>query len=157
MKFASTDLEKNFVNNHSSLDIQYLLSLKSEMIIATLSFGFFSSTQFIRDCWGTLIRRAAVDISLNYDSSLREELLRMPVKDLFLMNSFHLVPRTYTTKCFFCFSETQTCEAYNVSSHSKTWLRTREEFAHASRLNKLHVIKINECKRFPWVLHATMG
>ena len=84
MKFASTDLEKNFVNNHSSLDIQYLLSLKSEMIIATLSFGFFSSTQFIRDCWGTLIRRAAVDISLNNDSPLREdliELLRMPVQD----------------------------------------------------------------------------
>ena len=67
------------------------------------------------------------------------------------MNTFHLVPRTLTAECFFCFSEIQTCEAYNVFSHSKTWLRTREEFTHALRLNKLHVIKINECKRLLWV------
>ena len=75
----------------------------------------------------------------------------MPVQDLFVGNTFHLVPRTLTAEYFFCFSEIQTVNAYNVSSHSETWLRTREELTHASGLNKLHVIKINDCKRFLWV------
>ena len=111
------------------------------MIFTELSFGFWSSTQFKRD---TLTRSTAVDISSSlkyWNTVCRCKKIRTAWNANFSRlnhETFHLVPLALNAECFLCFSEIQ---AYNISSHSKTWLSTREEFTRASRLNKSHVIK----------------
>ena len=99
-----------------------------------------------------MIGRAAVDISLNDGSPLREDYNCSECR--FKTYSWGIPSIWFHVRSLLnisCFSEIQTVKAYNVSSHSETWLRTREELTHASGLNKLHVIKINDCKRFLWV------